>query len=117
MVMPKWLARHGWLALLVMPVAALFAFSACSSSDEKTTGGATTAAAGQEPTFGSDGGVVIAKGGSISVGVTAVLSGDLVALGTTVLKAAELAQQQLGPVQGFPVKIISADDLCKSAGA
>ncbi len=109
--MPKWLARHGWLAILAVVLIALFAFGACGDNEEE--GGAATGT----PAAGGKNVVVIDKGGSIQVGVTAVLSGDLVALGTTVLKAAELAAQQKGDVQGFPVEIVSADDLCDASGA
>ena len=114
--MPQLLLRNRWLVLGVLFAGLLLTLAACGGDDEKDTGGgtaaATTAAAG-----GGENVVTIGPGEKIQVGVTAVLSGDLVALGTTVLKAAELAAQQKGDVEGFEVEIVSADDTCDASGA
>ena len=111
--MTKWMRRYGWLFMTGVALLAMFAFAACGDDDDDDSGddgGTETPAAGDDI-------VVINAGDSIQVGVTAVLSGDLVALGTTVLKGAELAAEQFGDVEGFPVEIVSADDLCDASGA
>jgi branched-chain amino acid transport system substrate-binding protein len=91
---------------------AMLAFAACGDDDDDDGGDD-----GGEETPSAEDIVVINAGDSIQVGVTAVLSGDLQALGTTVLKGVELAAEQKGDVEGFPVEIVSADDLCDASGA
>jgi len=103
-----------WLSLLAIVLLAFTAFAACGDDDEEDTGDG-------EPTATGDGGgenvVVVEPGQKIQVGVTAVLAGDLEALGATVLAATELAAQQLGDIEGFEVEIVSADDQCDASGA
>jgi len=112
--MRKRLVGHGWLTIIVAALVAVLAFAACGD-DEKDTGGdttaATTAAAGGENV------VTVQAGDSIQVGVTAVLTGDLGHLGEAVLEGVKLAAEQKGDVEGFPVEIVSADDLCDASGA
>ena len=100
--MPHWMKSWRWLAVVALSVAAVLAFSACGDDDEED-GGATTPAgtATAAPDGGGENVVTVKAGDKIQVGVMAVLSGDNVALGTTVLKAAELAAQQLGDVEGL----------------
>lgn len=107
--MPRWF-NWKWLGVVALALAAVLVFSACGDDDDEEDGGATTPAGGENV-------VTIAPGDKIVVGVTAVLSGDLQALGTTVLKAAELAAQQLGDIEGFEVEVVGADDLCDASGA
>src|SRR3990172_6526366 len=104
-----------WLSLLAVVLLAFTAFAACGDDDEEDTGdGSPTATADEIPA----GKVVVAEGGQkIQVGVTAVLAGDLEALGATVLAGVELAAQQKGAIEGFEVEIVSADDQCDAAGA
>lgn len=109
--MTKWMRRYGWLFMTGVALLAMLAFAACGDDDDDDDdGGEETPAAGEDI-------VVINAGDSIQVGVTAVLAGDLQALGETVLKGVELAAEQLGPVEGFPVEIVSADDQCDASGA
>src|SRR5574341_608281 len=112
--MRKLLVSHGWLTIIAAALVAVLAFAACGD-DEKDTGGdttaATTAAAGGENV------VTVQAGDSIQVGVTAVLTGDLGHLGEAVLEGVKLAAEQKGDVEGFPVEVVSADDLCDSSGA
>jgi branched-chain amino acid transport system substrate-binding protein len=115
--MPRWLSWK-WLGVVALALAAVLFFSACGDDDDEEV--ATDTPAGSEtaaPDGAGENVVTIAPGDKIVVGVTAVLSGDLQALGTTVLKAAELAAQQLGDVQGFEVEVVGADDLCDASGA
>jgi branched-chain amino acid transport system substrate-binding protein len=116
--MPQWLGRHKWLWLATVAFIALFVFAACGDGEEgETPAAGETPVAGEEPTFGEWGGVVIPAGGSIAVGLSVPLSGDVVALGEAARDAAKLAIQDLGPVQGFPVALAEADDLCDASGA
>src|SRR5574341_789033 len=107
--MPHWL-NWKWLGVVALAMAALLVFSACGDDDDEAGGDDGGNGGGENV-------VTVPAGGKIQVGVTAVLSGDLQALGTTVLKAAELAAQQLGDIEGFEVEIVGADDLCDSSGA
>lgn len=112
--MPQWLYGHRWLVMGTLLAGLLLTLAACGGDDEETggeTAAATTAAAG-----GGDV-LTIPAGESIQVGVTAVLTGDLGHLGEAVLEGAKLAAEQLGDVEGFPVEIVSADDLCDASGA
>jgi len=114
--MPRWLSWK-WLGVVALALAAVLAFSACGDDDEEEDGGATTPAGSATAAPSGENVVTVKAGDKIVVGVTAVLSGDLQALGTTVLKAAELAAQQLGDIEGFEVEIVGADDTCAAAGA
>src|SRR5574341_2222595 len=107
--MPHWL-NWKWLGVVALAMAALLVFSACGDDDDEAGGDDGGNGGGENV-------VTVPAGGKIQVGVTAVLSGDLQALGTTVLKAAELAAQQLGDIEGFEVEIVGADDLCDASGA
>ncbi len=111
--MSKWLGRHGWLAVLAVSLSMLLVFAACGDDEKKpgdtATPAETTAAPGKT--------VTVAAGEKIQVGITAVLAGDIGHLGEAVLKAAELAAQQHGAIEGFEVEIVSADDTCAAAGA
>ena len=113
--MPRWL-NWKWLGVVALALAAVLAFSACGDDDEED-GGATTPAGSATAAPSGENVVTVKAGDKIVVGVTAVLSGDLQALGTTVLKAAELAAQQLGDIEGFEVEVVGADDTCAAAGA
>jgi branched-chain amino acid transport system substrate-binding protein len=95
----------------------VFAFSACGDDDESTDGDSATATADGGGGGGGENVVTVQAGDSIVVGVTAVLTGDLGHLGEAVLEAAKLAAEQKGDVEGFPVEIVEADDLCDSSGA
>ncbi len=115
--MPKLLVRHGWLAMLALALTAVLAFGACGDDDEggggeTTVPVATTAAAG-----GGENTLTIPEGESIVVGVLAVITGDNLQLGEQVREAATLARDQLGPVQGFDIELVTADDTCAAAGA
>jgi branched-chain amino acid transport system substrate-binding protein len=116
--MPRWL-NWKWLGVVALALAAVLAFSACGDDDDDEDVPTDTPAGSATDAPDGDGEnvVTIAPGDKIVVGVTAVLSGDLQALGTTVLKAAELAAQQLGDVEGFEVEVVGADDLCDASGA
>ena len=114
--MPRWLSWK-WLGVVALALAAVLAFSACGDDDEEEDGGATTPAGSATAAPSGENVVTVKAGDKIVVGVTAVLSGDLQALGTTVLKAAELAAQQLGDIEGFEVEVVGADDTCAAAGA
>jgi branched-chain amino acid transport system substrate-binding protein len=114
--MPRWL-NWKWLGVVALALASVLAFSACGDDDEEEDGGATTPASSATAAPSGENVVTVKAGDKIVVGVTAVLSGDLQALGTTVLKAAELAAQQLGDIEGFEVEVIGADDTCAAAGA
>ncbi|HET9477339.1 MAG TPA: branched-chain amino acid ABC transporter substrate-binding protein, partial [Dehalococcoidia bacterium] len=107
--MPHWL-NWKWLGVVALAMVALLVFSACGDDDDDDGGDDGGNGGGENV-------VTVEAGQKIQVGVTAVLSGDLQALGTTVLKAAELAAQQLGDIEGFEVEIVSADDLCDASGA
>jgi len=124
--MPHWMTRHVWRMLLVLGLVSLLALAvACGDDDDDDGGdddGGESPAATTPGEGGDDGGtgenvVTIEEGGTIKVGVTAVLSGDLVALGTTVRDGAILAAEQFGQVEGFDIEIVEADDLCDASGA
>jgi branched-chain amino acid transport system substrate-binding protein len=104
-----------WLSLLAVVLLAFTAFAACGDDDEEDTGDGSPTATGD--VGGGENVVVVEAGQKIQVGVTAVLAGDLEALGATVLAATELAAQQKGAIEGFEVEIVSADDQCDAAGA
>ncbi len=113
--MPKWLVRHSWLAMLVLALTAVLAFGACGD-DEKDTGGGTTAAT--TPAGGGGENVVtIPEGEPIVIGILAVLTGDNLQLGEQTRDGATLANKQLGPVEGFDIELVAADDQCTAAGA
>jgi len=113
--MPQSLLRNRWLVLGVLFAGLLLTMAACGGDDEKDTGGATTSAT--TASAGGENVLTIPKGESIQVGVTAVLTGDLGHLGEAVLEGAKLASEQKGDVEGFPIEVVSADDLCDSSGA
>jgi len=112
--MPKWLVRHAWLAILAVALMAVFAFGACGDDEKKDGGAGPTDDVSEEPVFGDYGGVVVEPGQSIQIGITAVLAGDLRALGTTVRDAVALAAEDFGPVKAFPVEILPVDDGCSA---
>jgi len=120
--MPRWFTQHVWRLLAVVALVSILALAmACGDDDDDDDdGGATTAPAG-ETTAPADGDgenvVTIAEGGTIKVGITAVLSGDLIALGETVRDGALLAAADFGPIEGFDIEIVTADDLCDASGA
>src|SRR3990172_8877274 len=97
-----------WLSLLAVVLLAFTAFVACGDDDEEATGDGSPTATG-DGDGGGENVVVVEAGQKIQVGVTAVLAGDLEALGATVLAGVELAAQQKGAIEGFEVEIVSAD--------
>ncbi len=120
--MPQWLTHHSWRFVAVLGIIALLGLAvACGDDDDDDDDtGSSTATTGASATDGGSTGenvVTIAAGEPIKVGITAVLSGDLVALGTTVRDAAILAARDFGQVQGHDVEIVTADDLCDASGA
>jgi branched-chain amino acid transport system substrate-binding protein len=108
----------GLIALLTLAMA-------CGDDDDDDDGGddggSATATQGTDETPDGNGGgenvITIGPGEPIKVGITAVLSGDLVALGETVRDAAILAAEDFGQVHGHDVEIVTADDLCDASGA
>jgi branched-chain amino acid transport system substrate-binding protein len=114
--MPQCLLRNKWLVLGVLFAGLLPALAACGGDDEPDTGGgtaaATTAAAG-----GGENTVTIPEGESIVIGILAVITGDNLQLGEQVRDGATLARDQLGPVQGFDIELVTADDQCMASGA
>lgn len=120
--MPQWMRRYGWLLMTGVALMAMLAFAACGDDDDDTgegtpTPGADETPAGDETPAAGENVVTIAAGETIVVGVMAVLTGDNLQLGEQVRDSVLLAAPQLGPVQGFDVEIVSADDLCTAAGA
>ena len=113
--MPRFLIRHGWLTMMLATLVAVLAFSACGGDDEEG-GDATTAPAGTTAAAGGGKTVTIPEGESIVIGILAVLTGDNLQLGESVRDSAFLARDQLGPIQGFPIELPTADDQCTAAG-
>ena len=126
--MSRWSMHHVWKFLAVLGLVALLGLAAACGDDDDddggddggtatSTGGATAEPTGDGGNGGGDNVITIAEGDTIKVGITAVLSGDLVALGTTVRDAAILAAEQFGQVEGHDIEIVTADDLCDASGA
>src|SRR5438093_360051 len=108
------LMRRALLGVVTLAIFTIFAFGACGGGEEKPSGGTATgtgsAAAGTHV-------VRIKAGDKIAVGILAVVSGDNQQLGFQVRDAVALAQEQLGPVKGFDIQTVLADDLCMASGA
>lgn len=123
--MPQWLTHHGWRFLAVLGLIALLGLAvACGDDDDDDDdgGGTSTATSGASATPGDGGGdgenvVTIAAGDPITIGILAVLSGDNLQLGEQVRDAATIARDDLGPIEGFDIELVTADDTCAAAGA
>jgi len=101
--------------MLVLALTAVFAFAACE--DEEKDGDAGTGTPAATAAVAGENVVTIDAGETIVVGILAVITGDNAQLGEQVRDAATLAQKQLGPVQGFDIELVTADDQCTASGA
>jgi branched-chain amino acid transport system substrate-binding protein len=116
---------HGWFRLSIL--ATLFALIAvvaiaCSDDDDdgdEPSGGETPQAtsAATEPAGGEGETVTIAAGDPIKVGVSVTLSTENAELGIPIRDAALLAVEDKGPIAGFTVEAVEADDLCSGPGS
>ena len=118
-------ASDGWLRLSLL--VALFALIAsvalaCGDDDEDEDDGEPTAgqtAAGTARATQPAGGrtVTIAQGQTIKIGVSVTLSGENAELGIPIRDAVTMAVEDKGPINGFTVEMVVADDLCSGPGS
>lgn len=116
--MSKWFIRHAWRLALVAGLTAMLGLAvACGDDDDDDAATGTPTTAASATSAGGENIVTIPAGQPITVGILAVLSGDNLQLGEQVRDATLIALEDLGPVKGFDVEIVTADDTCAAAGA
>jgi ABC-type branched-subunit amino acid transport system substrate-binding protein len=119
-------ASKGWFRLSVL--AALFALIAmvaiaCGDDDDDGDDGdatpAPTSGATSAPTEPAVEGetVTIEQGQPIKVGISVTLSGENAELGFPIRDAVQLAIRDRGPIKGFTIEGVEADDLCTGPGS
>ena len=69
-----------------------------------------------ETDFGDIGGVVVPEGGGVRIAALQAISGSVANLGADQVRAIQIAIDDFGPIEGFPVFLSVEDDLCLSAG-
>jgi branched-chain amino acid transport system substrate-binding protein len=103
--------RHLGVLVLVFALVAV----ACGDDDSADTTAGTTADAGF--TAGALGAVDIAPGGSVEIRALQAISGDVGPLGTDQVRGVELAIEDFGDINGFPINLgTPEDDLCSAEG-
>jgi ABC-type branched-subunit amino acid transport system substrate-binding protein len=115
--------EKSWLRLPIL--AALLALIAivaiaCGDDDDGEDGdGDQTPSATSAATQPSGGGktITIAAGDPIKVGVSVTLSTENAELGIPIRDAALLSVEDKGPIAGFTVEVVEADDLCSGPGS
>lgn len=95
-------SRWMWLAPIIA-VLALFAV-ACGDDDDDD--------GGTEPGYKT---VTVESGQTIKIGISTMLSGDLLSLGEPIAQAAELAGKDV-TIEGFAIEFVRRDELCTAEG-
>lgn len=92
-------------------VVALFAV-ACGDDDDDDDGGDGGGGSSEGPSFETR---TINSGETIKIGISTILSGDLLSLGEPIAQGAELAGEGV-TIEGFEIEFVREDDLCTSEG-
>jgi branched-chain amino acid transport system substrate-binding protein len=104
-----------WL-LASVALTSVFALglAACSEDDDDEGGSGD---GGGDVTYGTAGfkEIEIAEGAPIKIGISAVISGDLAAIGEPIVAAIELAGEGV-EIEGHSIEFIARDDLCNAEG-
>lgn len=99
------LLRWTWLVMGLVVIALNAAACSADAEDDEDPGMV-------EPGYRV---VTVQSGQAIKIGISTILSGDLLSLGEPIAQAAELAGKAV-TIRGFPVEFVRRDDLCTANG-